>query len=93
MSERLISDTIRNRAREIVRQMTLEEKAALTVERDSWTTQPIERLGVPSIWMTDGPSGVRKAPPSTELGFGGSVPATCFPTASALVVCHASIAG
>jgi len=84
MSERLISDTIRNRAREIVRQMTLEEKAALTVGRDSWTTQPIERLGVPSIWMTDGPSGVRKAPTSTELGFGGSVPATCFPTASAL---------
>lgn len=64
--------------------MTLAEKAALTIGRDLWATQPIERLGIPSIWLADGPHGVRKAPKSDELGMGDSLPATCFPTAGAL---------
>src|SRR5680860_695577 len=79
MTDRLILAEIRERAREIVRDLTIEEKAALTVGRDSWTTQPIGRLGVPSIWLTDGPSGVRKAPTPDAAGFGDSIPATCFP--------------
>lgn len=65
-------------------QLTLEEKARLCVGRDFWTTQPIDRLGIPSIWLADGPTGVRKARQSTEPGIGTSLPATCFPTASAL---------
>jgi beta-glucosidase len=64
--------------------MTLEEKAALTVGRDTWTTQPIERLGIPSVWLSDGPTGLRKARSATEVGLGDSVPATCFPTACGL---------
>jgi len=84
MTTALISEAIRDRARDLVRQMTLEEKAALTVGRDFWTTQPVERLGVPSIWLADGPTGVRKSPSSTAPGIGDSIPATCFPTASAL---------
>jgi len=69
---------------DLLAQMTLEEKASLTVGRDIWTTQPIERLGIPSIWVSDGPNGLRKPPKSTDIGMGGSIPATCFPTESAL---------
>jgi beta-glucosidase len=71
----------RERARELVAAMSLEEKASLCSGRDFWTTKPIERLGLPSICLTDGPHGVRKA---TGTDFTNSAPATCFPTASAL---------
>ena len=70
-----------SRARDLVAQMTLEEKASLTSGRDFWSTKPIDRLGIPSIFMTDGPHGLRKA---TGANFLDSVFATCFPTASAL---------
>lgn len=65
----------------LVAEMTLKEKALLCTGHDFWTTNAIERLGIPAIFMTDGPHGLRKA---TEGAFGGTVPATCFPTASAL---------
>ncbi len=61
--------------------MTLEEKASLCSGRDFWTTKPVERLGLGSICLTDGPHGVRKA---ADTNFTNSAPATCFPTASAL---------
>lgn len=80
----LVPDAIRERAREIVAGLTLEEKATLTVGRDFWTTEPVERVGVPSIWLADGPTGVRRAQTSDRIGIGDSLPATCFPTASAL---------
>jgi len=69
---------------ELIAQLTLEEKALLCVGRDFWTTQPVDRLGIPSIWLADGPTGVRKAQHPNEPGIGTSLPATCFPTASAL---------
>jgi beta-glucosidase len=69
------------RARGLVARMTLEEKASLTSGRDFWSTKPVDRLGIPSIFMTDGPHGLRKAATGS---FTDSVPATCFPTASAL---------
>ena len=84
MTRQLIPDEIQARVRELVTRMTLEEKAALTVGRDFWTTQPVERLGIPSIWLADGPTGVRKSPSPQAPGIGDSLPATCFPTASAL---------
>ena len=39
---------------QLVSKMTLEEKALLTSGRDAWSTQPIERLDIPYIWMADG---------------------------------------
>jgi beta-glucosidase len=73
-----------SRVDEVLGQMTLEEKAALTVGRDAWTTQPIERLGVPSVWVSDGPTGLRKAASGGDMTLGHNLPATCFPTESAL---------
>ncbi|HUM44639.1 MAG TPA: glycoside hydrolase family 3 C-terminal domain-containing protein, partial [Fervidobacterium sp.] len=58
-------------------QMTLEEKASLCSGLDNWHTKPIERLGIPSIRMSDGPHGLRKEVPNQQT----SVPSTCFPTA------------
>jgi len=67
----------------LIAQMTLEEKASLCTGRDNWHTQSIERLGIPSIMMTDGPHGLRKQRGSADhLGLFDSVPATCFPTAA-----------
>ncbi len=67
----------------IVEQMTLEEKAALCTGATAWTTTPIERLGVPAMWVSDGPHGVRRVAEATELTI-EALPATCFPTASLL---------
>lgn len=75
----------RSRAEALVNQMTLEEKASLCSGGTMWTTKPIERLGIPSITLTDGPHGVRMADPNSEMeGLSNSLPATCFPTAPAL---------
>jgi beta-glucosidase len=75
---------LRSRVDALLRELTLEEKASLTVGRDLWTTRPVERLGIPSVWLADGPTGLRKVASSNEVGLGSSVPATCFPTESAL---------
>jgi beta-glucosidase len=70
----------------LVAQMSLEEKAALCSGFDTMSTKPNERLGIPAICLTDGPHGVRRPPPGARPGgdFGKNLPATCFPTASAL---------
>ncbi len=71
--------------KELISQMTLEEKASLCSGLDFWYLKGIERLGIPRIMVTDGPHGLRKqARDSDQLGLTDSVPATCFPTASAL---------
>jgi len=66
--------------KKLILQMTLEEKASLCSGLDFWHTKPIERLGIPSIRMSDGPHGLRKE----ETMFSKTVPATCFPPASYL---------
>jgi beta-glucosidase len=68
----------------LLSRLTLEEKAMLTSGRDAWSTQPVERLEIPYIWMADGPHGLRRAPTTDTWGYGDQLPATCFPTASAL---------
>lgn len=68
----------------LLSELTLEEKAALTSGTGFWSTTPIERLGIPSITMSDGPNGVRRQPDGGHLGVGASRPATCFPPATAL---------
>ena len=69
----------------LIAKLTLEEKAGLTSGLDFWHTKAVKRLGIPSEMMTDGPHGLRRQESDSDaLGLGRSVPATCFPTASAL---------
>jgi beta-glucosidase len=68
----------------LISRMTLEEKASLCSGRDSWSTKAIDSLEIPSIWLSDGPHGLRRAPSTDKGGYGDQLPATCFPTASAL---------
>src|SRR3954468_7038263 len=71
--------------KQLISQMTLEEKVSLCSGLNFWNTKGIERLDIPSIMMTDGPHGLRKqAEGGDHLGLGDSVPATCFPSASGL---------
>jgi beta-glucosidase len=66
-------------------ELTLEEKAALCLGSDFWHSAPVPRLGIRAITMADGPHGLRKKAQKGEYDqISGSVPATCFPTASAL---------
>ncbi|HWZ18627.1 MAG TPA: glycoside hydrolase family 3 C-terminal domain-containing protein [Ktedonobacteraceae bacterium] len=69
---------------ELMSKMTLEEKIALTIGKDFWSTNGIEQLGIAPIALNDGPHGVRKPAASTEIGLGSSFAATCFPTANTL---------
>lgn len=72
-------------ARELVGQMTLEEKASLTSGAATFLTQGVERLDVPAFELTDGPHGLRKQLGAQDhLGQNESVVSTCFPAACAL---------
>ncbi len=65
----------------IVRKLTLEQKARLLSGASFWTTA--EAPGVPSVYLSDGPHGVRRL--DADVGdIEGAVPATCFPPAVAL---------
>jgi beta-glucosidase len=69
----------------LLTELTLEEKASLTSGSSFWYTAPVERLGIPKIMVSDGPHGLRAQPGEGDhVGLGGSLPATCFPTASAV---------
>ena len=68
---------------ELISKLTLKEKAELVTGYKSWMTSPIDRLNIPSIYLTDGPIGVRKKVEEESegsLGLGGSCLATSFPT-------------
>ena len=65
--------------------MTLEEKASTVFRVELLVFEGNERLGIPSIMVTDGPHGLRKQTGQADhVGLNASLPATCFPTASAL---------
>ena len=71
--------------KEIIKKMTLEEKAGLCSGLDFWHTKSIERLNIPSIKLSDGPHGLRCQDESQDhLGINDSVAATCFPSGATL---------
>ncbi len=70
--------------KEIVREMTLEEKAGMCSGKDFWHLKGVERLGIPEVMVSDGPHGLRKqAAEADHLGLNESIKAVCFPTACA----------
>src|SRR5256886_7769382 len=64
---------------ELLRQMTLQEKVVMLSGTNMWYTVPVERLGIPTLKMTDGPNGARGAG-----GFSSDVKAACFPAGISL---------
>ncbi len=75
--------------KEIIAEMTLEEKAGLCSGATFWTTKAVERLGIPEVWVSDGPHGLRKqnlgeAAEGNVLGVEDTVTAVCFPAACAM---------
>ena len=70
--------------KELVSKMTLEEKASLCSGLDFWHTKGVERLGIPSEMVSDGPHGLRKQDDKADhLGINDSIQAVCFPAGCA----------
>lgn len=71
--------------KELISKMTLEEKAGLCSGADFWHTKAVERLGIPSVMVSDGPHGLRKQDDKADhLGINDSIKAVCFPAGCAL---------
>lgn len=74
----------REKLLELISQMTLEEKAGMCSGADFWRLKGVERLGIPSVMVTDGPHGLRKqAEAGDHLGINESEKAVCFPAGCA----------
>lgn len=70
--------------KEMVRKMSLEEKAGLCSGADFWHTKAVERLDVPQMMVSDGPHGLRKQEETADhLGLDESIKAVCFPAGCA----------
>ena len=81
----LLDRVHRETATDMVQQLSNVEKASLCTGRTFWELQGVARFNLPSIWLTDGPHGLRKQQgDSDHIGLSNSVPAICFPTAVGL---------
>ena len=68
--------------KEIISELSLQEKIAFCTGADFWHTKELPRLGIPAIKMSDGPHGLRCQEGEADMiGVNKSLPATCFPTA------------
>jgi beta-glucosidase len=83
--EEFVVSTVASDLSNRLSELTLEEKASLCLGSDFWHTAGVDRLGIPAIMVSDGPHGLRaQLEQGDHVGLLASVPATCFPTASAL---------
>jgi beta-glucosidase len=69
----------------LLEQLTTDEKILLLEGVDSWRTNPVPRLGIPSLFITDGPHGVRRVLAGAgAFELSAAVPSTAFPTSATL---------
>lgn len=69
----------------ILSQLTVSQKASLTVGADFWNTTGLPEQHISSIRLSDGPHGLRKQDGAVDnLGLNMSEPAICFPSESAV---------
>ncbi|WP_309104983.1 glycoside hydrolase family 3 C-terminal domain-containing protein [Microbacterium sp.] len=74
-----------NPTADVVAALSPLEKASLLSGQNTWQTRAVPRIGVRSLFMSDGPHGVRKQIGSADhLGLNESQPSTCFPTAATI---------
>ena len=83
IQSRQISEGHCEKMNDIINKLTVEEKIALVSGTDFMHTNPVPRLGIPSLCMADGPHGLRKQISGGDNGVSQSEPATSFPTAAA----------
>ena len=67
-----------NTRQNLIEQLTVEEKVALSTGKGNWNTRPVDRLNVSSVTMSDGPVGLRRERD------GGTLPAVAFPSVAKL---------
>ncbi|MDG5789748.1 glycoside hydrolase family 3 C-terminal domain-containing protein [Evansella sp. AB-P1] len=73
------------RHQKTISKMTLEQKIAFCSGKSFWETKEFKELGIPSLFLSDGPHGLRKQEGNSDhLGLNASRATTCFPTASAV---------
>ena len=65
--------------KDLLKQLTLEEKCSLVVGKDAWRTKNIDRLNIPSLFMADGPHGLRKVVDDSSI-HDLAVTAVCYPS-------------
>lgn len=71
----------RTNSAELINLLTIDEKISLLSGKDFWQTVEIPRLEIPSMYLADGPHGVRRqAADAQRIGLNRGIPATCFPT-------------
>ena len=76
---------MKRKHQDLINQMTLEEKARFVSGKDFWQTVNIDRLNIPSAFLSDGPHGLRRQVDEADhLGLNASIPATCYPTAATM---------
>lgn len=69
----------------LIKKMTIEEKASMLSGKNFWETRDIEYLNIPSMFLADGPHGLRRQAKSADhLGLNPSLKATCFPTSATI---------
>jgi beta-glucosidase len=74
----------KKKIKELVAELTLEEKASLCSGNDFWRTKAVERLNIPSVMVSDGPHGLRKQDDAADnLGINDSIKAVAFPAGCA----------
>lgn len=77
------NEELKLKYKDLISKMTIEEKASLMSGKDFWQTQDIEHLGINSMFLADGPHGIRRqAAAADKIGLNVGIPATCYPTAA-----------
>jgi len=78
-------DLMSRKYQKIIDKMTFAEKCSMLAGGKTFATRGYKRYGIEAMELSDGPHGLRKqGEGANHLGLGGSLPATCFPTAATM---------
>ena len=81
----MMRDNSQLKYKHTIEKMTLMEKALMMSGKSVWETRDFEKHKIPSVFLSDGPHGLRKqAGAGDHLGLNASIPATCYPTAATM---------